>query len=100
MSKIISANRLTDGLVVYFVAEGSWTLDFAAAKIFAEDDELDAGLKLAKSDEKRNLIVEPFAVAVEAAGAKSVSAVSLRNSIRAKGPTIDFLPRPEQSLRS
>ncbi len=100
MSKIISANRLCDGLVVYFVAEGAWTLDLAEAKTFVDEDALDAGLKLAKSDEKRNLIVEPFAVAVEAAGTKDIAALSLRNSIRAKGPTIDFLPRPEQSLRS
>jgi hypothetical protein len=100
MSKIISANRLSDGLVVYFAAEGTWTLDIAGAKSFATEAELDAGLKFAKSDEKRNLVVDPFAVAVEAAGAKAVAPLSLRNAIRAKGPTIAYLPQPEQSLRS
>jgi sulfite reductase (NADPH) hemoprotein beta-component len=80
--------------VVYLVAEGSWTVDINQAKRFASDEEVETGLKLAKADEKRNLIVEPFAVAVETE-AKGLEALTLRNAIRAKGPTIDYRPRQD-----
>lgn len=94
MLKIISANALTDGLVVYFVTAGCWTHEIAQARTFASDAELEAGMGLAKADEKRNLIVDSTAVEVTpAAGGKSLEAVSLRNAIRAKGPTVDFMPR-------
>jgi hypothetical protein len=100
MLKIISANRLEDGLVVYLVAEGTWTQDINQAKRFGSEAEVAAGLKLAKADEKRNLIVEPFGVDVEAVDTKSVEALSLRNAIRAKGPTVDYLPRQDTHPRS
>lgn len=99
MLKIISANRLQDGIVVYVAAEGTWTADIDQAKRFIAEAEVEAGLKQAKSDEKRNLIVDPFAVDVEAV-AKGLEALTLRNAIRAKGPTIDYRPRQDQSARS
>jgi hypothetical protein len=89
----ISANLLADGLVVYFVAPGSWTRDLAKAKTFATDEETDAALELAKADVKQNLIVDPFAVDVTTEEPDALEAVSLRNAIRAKGPTINFLPK-------
>lgn len=99
MLKIISANRLQDGIVVYFAAEGTWTPEIDQAKRFALDTEIETGLKQAKADEKRNLIVDPFAVDVEAE-AKGLEALTLRNAIRAKGPTVDYRPRQDQSARS
>ncbi|WP_020176409.1 DUF2849 domain-containing protein [Methyloferula stellata] len=98
MLKIISANRLQDGIVVYAVAEGSWTADIDQAKRFTSEAEIEAGLKQAKTDEKRNLIVDPFAVDVEAE-AKGLEALTLRNAIRAKGPTIDYRPSQDKSAR-
>jgi sulfite reductase (NADPH) hemoprotein beta-component len=99
MLKIISANRLQDGIVVYVAAEGTWTADIDQAKRFTSEAEVEAGLKQAKADEKRNLIVEPFAVDVEAEPS-GLKALTLRNAIRAKGPTVDYHPRQDQSARS
>jgi hypothetical protein len=99
MLKIISANRLGDGIVVYLVAESTWTSDIDQAKRFTSEADIAAGLTLAKTDEKRNLVVDPFAVDVEVE-AKGLEALTLRNAIRAKGPTVDYRPRQDQSPRS
>ncbi len=92
MLKVITANRLADGLVVYAGRDGSWSERLREAKIFASEAEAGAGLLIAQNDVKRNLVVEPVVVeVVEDAG--GLRAVTLREAIRALGPTIDFLPR-------
>jgi hypothetical protein len=92
MPKVISANRLADGIVVYAGRAGSWCARLSQAKIFASKAEVEAGLLVAQNDAKANLVVEPVVVEVteEASGLR---AVTLREEIRARGPTIDFLPR-------
>jgi len=94
MPKVISANRLADGIVVYVGPDGSWLERLEQAKIFASEAETEAGLGRARDDAKRNLIVDPFAVEV-ASRPSGFDAVTLRNAIRARGPTIDFAPHPE-----
>ena len=92
MPKVICANRLADGIVVYAGHDGSWAERLGQAKIFASKADAEAGLLAAQSDAKRNLVVEPVVVEVtEDAG--ELRAVTLREAIRARGPTIDFLPR-------
>jgi hypothetical protein len=90
--KIISANRLADGIVVYAGHAGSWVERLNEALVFSSKEEAEAGLILAQGDVARNLIVEPFVVDVtqDAAGLRPAT---LRDSIRAHGPTIEFLPR-------
>ena len=92
MPKVISANRLGDGIVVYAGRDGSWSEPLSQAKIFASKAEAEAGLLVAQNDAKRNLVVEPFVVEV-VGDASGLRAVTLREAIRARGPTIDFLPR-------
>jgi hypothetical protein len=92
MPKVISANRLTDGIVVYADLDGLWSERLSQAKIFAAKAEAEAGMLIAQNDAKRNLVVEPVVVEVtEDAG--GLRAVTLREIVRARGPTIDFLPR-------
>src|ERR1700724_3379726 len=93
MAKVISANRLADGIVVYAGRDGSWSEQLSQAKIFPSKAEAEAGLLVAQNDAKRNLVVEPVVVEVTE-DASGLRAVTLRESIRARGPTIDFLPRP------
>ena len=92
MPKVISANRLADGIVVYAGRDGSWSDRLNQAKIFASKAEAEAGLLVAQNDAKRNLVVEPVVVEVTE-DASGLRAATLRESIRAFGPTIDFLPR-------
>jgi len=91
MPQVISANRLIDGLVVYAGCDDSWVHELGEAKIFTSKAEAEAALLLAQNDVKCNLVVDPCLVEVteEVSG---VRAVTLRESIRARGPTIDFLP--------
>ena len=101
MSKIISANRLTDGIVVYLGPAGDWVPSLAQAAQYASEAETLAGLEVARADERRNLIIEPFAVEVALDG-DGIVAKSLRNVIRATGPTVDYLAasKPIASERS
>ncbi|MGA7384339.1 MAG: DUF2849 domain-containing protein [Methylocella sp.] len=94
MPKVISANRLADGIVVYAGRDGCWSERLTQAKIFASKAEAEAGLLIAQNDAKRNLVVEPVVVEV-AEDAGGLRAVTLREIIRARGPTIDFLPRTQ-----
>jgi hypothetical protein len=98
MPKVISANRLADGIVVYAGRDGSWFERLSQAKIFASKAEAEAGLLVAQKDAKRNLVVEPVVVEVTE-DASGLRAVTLREAIRARGPTIDFLPRTHAFAR-
>ena|ERR1700730_10448359 len=91
MSKVISANRLADGIVVYAGQGRAWFERLNEACIFASKEEANAGLSLAQDDVTRNLIVEPCLVDVTQ-GAGGLRPSTLRETIRAQGPTIDFLP--------
>ena len=90
MPHVISANRLVDGIVVYIGRDGTWTTKLGEGQIFSSKAEAEAA-RLAPADAQRNLVVDPAVVEVteEAGGPR---AVTLRESIRACGPTIDFLP--------
>ena len=92
MPHVISANRLSDGIVVYAGRDGAWAERLDESKVFASQAEAEAGLLRAQNDAKRNLVVEPCLVEVTEE-ASELRAVTLRESIRARGPTIEFLPR-------
>jgi Protein of unknown function (DUF2849) len=98
MPKVISANRLADGIVVYAGRDGSWSERLSQAKIFASKAEAEAGLLVAQNDAKRNLVVEPAVVEVTD-DASGLRAIALSDAIRARGPTIDFLPRAHAFAR-
>jgi hypothetical protein len=103
MSKIVSANRLCDGIVVYLGADGAWVTTLDEARAFTDETEAKAGLAAAREDARRNLVVDPFLVEVEV-GADGLRPNTLRNSIRARGPTVDYsakpLPEPARDNRS
>jgi Protein of unknown function (DUF2849) len=89
MLQVVSANRLTDGIVVYLGARDDWVEGLEAAAVFVSEAECEAGLEKGRAAVAANLIVDPFAVAVvEEAGARR--AVSLRDAIRALGPSIAY----------
>jgi len=92
MPKIVSANRLSDGIVVYLAAGASWQAALDDARLFTDETEAKAGLAAARDDARRNLVVDPFLVEVES-GTDALRPVTLRNAIRADGPTIDYLHR-------
>ncbi len=89
MLQVVSANRLVDGTVVYLGPQDHWVERLEAAAVFANEAECETGLEKARAAVAANLIVDPFAVAVvEEAGVRR--AVSMRDAIRALGPSIAY----------
>jgi hypothetical protein len=81
----ITANDLRTGRVVYLAPGGLWVAETARAAIAGDSARAEALLAAAKADHSRGIVVEPFAVAFDAARGQPAS---LRERIRADGPTI------------
>lgn len=80
--KVLTANRLIDGEVVFWQA-GQWVERFADADIF-EDDGGEAAVAVAKG--QPTVIVEPYLIDISQ-GPAGLAPVSYRERIRALGPT-------------
>lgn len=92
MLKAISANRLPDGTVVYLGRGGGWVTRLAEARVFTAKADADAAFLLAQEDTRRNLVVEPSLIDV-AGDEGALRPLTLRETIRAHGPTINYLPQ-------
>ncbi len=84
--KIVTANRLDDGLVVYLNGAG-WSERIEDARIAGDDAAADGLLAEAEGPGQEIRVVGPYLieVALEGAGPRPVS---YREAIRAKGPTV------------
>jgi len=86
MSQVISANRLTDGVVVFRAPDGGWVEQLRDAQILTDAAAAKAALAQVEADVKANLVIEvaPFE---DTSKDGRVEPVHLRDKIRAKGPT-------------
>jgi Protein of unknown function (DUF2849) len=82
MPNIITANRLTDGVVVYLASDGEWTERIANARVADGDEETKALEAEAENAvrERRVVAVYPMAVALRDG---AVDPLSVRERIRA-----------------
>jgi len=87
MPDVITANRLTDGVVVFQTAGDGWTEDFNRAAVLPDPQATAGALKRAKQDEANNIVVDAYAVVVEERNGH-LAPKALREAIRAAGPTI------------
>src|SRR5262245_10053097 len=80
--QMITANRLSDGAVVYFTVGRGWSVSFADGAVWSDQEGADAALIESKESVKARIVVEPylFDIAVTEAGPKPTSA---RERIRA-----------------
>jgi hypothetical protein len=94
--KIITANRLTDGVVVYLTGNG-WVDGIAAAAVLKAPDAIDAGLETARRAIANREVVDVSAIDVTLDDNHRPVPVRLRERIRAFGPTVGYgeaaLPR-------
>jgi hypothetical protein len=88
-AKVITANRLSDGIVVFLGDDGGWPVEIAKARILEDGPDFDSALAYAKEQHDARVIVEPYAVDVEVKDGVPVP-VRLRELIRAQGPTVDY----------
>ena len=84
--KIVTANRLADGVVIYRASGGLWTEDITAAEIVEGEAALGARTA-AQADESEG--VGPYLMDVETEeGLRPAGRARLREEIREAGPTI------------
>ena len=94
--KILTANRLIDGAVVYRGTDGHWSTRIEAAESAADETAAKALLATGEADTARRIVVAPYLIEVEGEpGAWRLT--SWRERIRAGGPTVphDFAPAAE-----
>lgn len=84
---ILTANRLSDGTIVYLDYEGEWTEDFAEATVARTPDELLALEARGTHDAARNRIVDPYLVEVRDVDGRLVP-IRFRERVRAAGPSV------------
>lgn len=89
-AKVITANDLRDGLVVFLDHDGGWTHDIALARVVEDGPDLDQANAYAKTQHDAQIVVEPYPIDVEVKDGVP-SPTRLRERIRAeRGPTIVY----------
>ena len=89
-AKVITANDLRDGLVVFLTADGGWSHDIAASRVLEDGPELESASAYAKAQHDARIVVEPYPIDVTVTNGMPVPQ-RLREKIRAdKGPTIAY----------
>jgi hypothetical protein len=87
--KVITANRLIDGLVV-FIADGpGWVTDIAEATVFEDGPKLDDAMAFGAVEVAARKIVDPYTVDITIENGRPVPE-RLRERIRAIGPSVDY----------
>lgn len=83
----LTANRLSDGIVVYLTADNRWAESLQDAEVAEGKEASEALLARAAPSVAKNEVVEPylFEVAREDGG---IRAASVRETIRQAGPTV------------
>jgi hypothetical protein len=87
MPQVISANRLTDGIIVFLGVGDAWVERLAEAKVLHDEAELKAAMARATADVAASRVVEVAAFEVEVSGL-NIRPKHLRDRIRAAGPTV------------
>jgi hypothetical protein len=83
----ITGSRLNDGLVLYATPGGTWSERFADAEIFTDKPAADAGLKRAEAALADQIMLSAYLFEV-ALGGDAPAPASVREQIRARGPTV------------
>jgi hypothetical protein len=92
--QIVTANRLSDGRVV-FLSANNWTTDIDDAERLHDKAMIESALARAIADALQNWVVEPYAIAVVESETGHLIPARLRERIRADGPTTgNSKPRP------
>jgi hypothetical protein len=87
--KVLTANLLEGGTVVFLSSGGTWHPDIAAAAVAHTDAQVGALEAAGKAAVAANLVVDPYLVEVERNGPDNhLRPIKLREAIRALGPTV------------
>ena len=100
MTAIVSANLLATGRVVFLGREGAWVASLAEATVYGDAAAAEAGLAAAQRRDGGRTVVEPFVTGYTGANHERLPegrpAMTLRDIIRAHGPTVGYGKRAKQ----
>ena len=85
--QVVSANRLTDGLVVYLTREGGWSERLTDGHIVTDETTAESLLKLAKQAEDDRIVVDPYPIDVAEFDGE-LRPTKYREYIRSTGPSV------------
>ena len=90
VTKVVTANRLREGDVVYLSADGSWS-EWLGDALVVDDKDGEAAL-LARAEESvlARQVIGPYAMKVELVDGQ-IHPLGQRETIRAGGPTIQHM---------
>lgn len=87
--KVLTANRLSDGLAVWLDAGGQWTVNLQSALVARHDEAVAALEDAGRKAYAGNLVVDVNVIdVIEQEG--RIRPLRLRERIRAEGPTIVY----------
>ena len=84
MPQVLTANRLSDGEVVYLANDGAWVESLAAAQVLASAADGEAALAKGAEAERNLHVVHAYLFDVT----PQQKPVKMREVIRAAGPTV------------
>lgn len=85
--KLLTANRLMDGEVVWLAEDGAWVEEIAKAGLAREKEDIERLEEAGRAAQARNEVVDVNLIDVEIVDG-TVRPVRLRERIRAAGPSI------------
>jgi Protein of unknown function (DUF2849) len=83
MPNVVTANRLTDGVVVYLAADGEWTEEIANARVADDEAETKALETIAEDAVRERVVVGVYPMPVALKDDGAVDPISVRERIRA-----------------
>ena len=82
--KVVTANDLLEGDVIYLAADGSWTRDLSQAALLTDEDEAKA--RLAQAEAQADLLVGAYLADMKE-GEHGPEPVHFREDFRRTGPS-------------
>ncbi|MAY62386.1 MAG: nitrite reductase [Rhizobiales bacterium] len=92
--KILTANRLIDGVSVWFSANGEWVENIHEGFVARHEEAVKALEDAGAAAQADNSVVDANLIDIEE-GEGGLRAIRLRERIRADGPTIAYLPNAQ-----
>jgi len=91
VDKVLTANRLGDGIAVWLNANGEWVTSLQEALVARHAEAVAALEEIGKKSYADNLVVDVAVVEVQETNGQ-LWPLRLRERIRAQGPTMEYAP--------
>ena len=88
--QILTANRLTDGVVVWYDVDGHWSESIARSQIARNKEDAERLEAIGKQAFAANIVLDVNLIDIEENNG-FIRPLRLRERIRAEGPTIDYV---------